>query len=58
MSHTFQASFYSDRTDRDGESRITLAVPMTDVDTISAIKKEYAGQQVLMKVTIETDPSN
>lgn len=56
MSYSFPASFYSDRTDREGESRLTLAIPMSDVDTIAAIKKEFAGQSVLMKVTIEVAP--
>lgn len=57
MTYTFPATFYSDRTDREGESRLTLAIPMSDVDTIAAIKKQFAGQQVLMKVEISVDPS-
>lgn len=51
--YTFPASFYSDRTDAQGESKITLAVPMSDVETIAAIKKHFAGQSILMEVTIK-----
>ncbi len=57
MSYTFPATFWNDRTDKDGESKLTLCVPMSDVETIAAIKKKFAGQQILMSVTIVEDAS-
>ena len=51
--YTFTATYHKDQTDKDGESKIIFTAPMTEVDTIAEIKKACAGQQQLLKITIE-----
>ena len=49
---TFNASIYSVHVDRDGESRISFAIPLSDLDKVLKIG-ECSQKRLTVKVTVE-----
>lgn len=51
--YEFLASFHKAQTDREGESKIIFTTPMSDLEVITKITREFAGSQKLLKITVQ-----